>query len=98
MIKKFFSFLWPWSTYWKIRRTNKKLVGAIKNKEKKRVKLAKKINKEIRQYLGIGKDNRSEYIPPDYKTRVRTRAAIYEKLGDEMRTLNVKLDTKLHIS
>ena len=98
MLKKFISFIWPWSTYWKIRRANKKLVNAIENKEKKRTKLAKKIRKEVHQYLGIGKDDRSEYIPPDYKTRVRTRAAIYEKLGDEMRSLNVKLDTKLHIS
>lgn len=98
MIKKLISFIWPWSSYWKIRRTNKKLVNAIQNKEKKRVKLAKLIRKEIRQYLGIGKDDRSEYIPRDYKTRVRTRAAIYEKYGNEMKALNVNLSTKLKLS
>lgn len=98
MIKRFFSFIWPWSSYWNIRKTSNKLVKAIENKQKKRVKLAKKIRTEVRQYLGIGKDDKSEYIPPDYKTRIRTRAAVYEKFGDEMRTLDVKLDNKLKLS
>lgn len=98
MIKKILSYLWPWSSRWRLKRLNSKIIKAIENKEKKRVKLAKKIGAEVRQYLGIGKDDRSEYIPPDHKTRVRVRANIYEKFGKEMGRLNVNLDTKLKLS
>lgn len=97
-LKLFFFRIWYWRKHLKFNKINKNLTTAVVSKSKKRRVLAEQITTEMRSFLGFDKDDKSNFIPYDYKTRVRVQAHINEKYGYQMTSLNLKLNTKLQLS
>lgn len=94
-VKNFLNRIWYWRKTRKFNQINKQLIKAVKNKAKKQRALKIEIMKDIREYLGIDKNDMSKFIPYDYKTRIRVKTAIAEKHGEQMTNLNVQLSDKL---
>ena len=96
-IKSFFLFFWNWRKSLKFYFINKKLKTAVKNKTKERLVLRYKITRLILKYTKWDKDNISKYIPLDEKTKIEIRSQVDAKYGEEMKKLNVKLNSKLQV-
>jgi len=95
-IKKLFLKIWFWKKHYRLNRINKKLEIALKKEIRQRSKLKIDIITFVRKYLKLDA-GQSIYIPIDYKSREEIRSIVEANYGENMRKLNIRLNSKLQI-
>ena len=95
-MKKFFQSIYYYFANFfkriKFKKIEKQLGKALVDKSKEQILLLKKIKKEIDLLWPHG---RSKFIPLSFPERMELRAKVYSKFGDEMQSLNIKLNHNL---
>lgn len=97
LIKQIILFFKNLVQNYQFKKINKKLSAVAKKKTNERLKLRYEIAKYIRTFAKMDKDNKSEYIPLDFKTKELIKYNVNEKFGQEMSKLNVKINNKLQV-
>ncbi|MGJ8760396.1 MAG: hypothetical protein ACSHXA_07600 [Polaribacter sp.] len=82
---------------YKFNKLNKKLGAVAKKKVDERLQLRYEVTKYIRSFAKLDKDNKSKFIPLDFKTKELIRFNVEEKFGQDMSKLNVRLNKKLQV-
>lgn len=96
-IWKFFKNLWYRIFNRELASVEKKLKKAVKTKERRKLELKFDVQKMVRKYTKIDKDNISKYIPLDEKTKSEIRFQVDLKYGDEMLDLGVVLNNRMQL-
>lgn len=82
---------------YKFKKLNNKLEVVAKRKLDDRLLLRYEISKYIRSFAKLDKNNKSKFIPLDFKTKELIRFNVDEKFGQRMSKLNVRLNKKLQV-
>lgn len=96
-IKQILTFFANLHQRYKIYKLTKKVTKAATNQRKKRIALRYEIAKYIKKFAKLDKDNRSLYIPLDFKTKQLIKFNVEKEFGEEMTKFNVKLNNKLQV-
>jgi hypothetical protein len=96
-IKQILTFFANLYQSYKIYKLTKKVTKAATNQRKKRIALRYEIAKYIKKFAKLDKDNRSLYIPLDFKTKQLIKFNVEKEFGEEMTKFNVKLNNKLQV-
>lgn len=96
-IKQIINFFNNLYRNYRFNRLNKKLTKVVKKKNNERLKLRYEIAKYITKFAKIDKDNKSKYIPLDWKTKELIKFNVQKEFGQQMANLNVKLNNKLQV-
>lgn len=82
---------------YRFKKIEKKLTKVAKKKTNERLQLRFEIANYIRKFAKIDKDNKSKYIPLDFKTKQLIMFNVEKEFGQKMSKLNVKLNSKLQV-
>ena len=94
LIIQFFTNIFKTINYRKLTKT---LVEGAKKKNKDRLNLEFLIAKYIKKFRKKSKSNTSEYIPLSFMEKQRIKYLLEQEFGDQMKQLNVRLNTNLQL-
>jgi hypothetical protein len=97
LINQFIKFFKNIYQNYKFKKLNKTLSVVAKKKTDERLLLRFEVSKYIRSFTKMDKDNKSKYIPLDFKTKELIKYNVNEKFGQDMSKLNVRLNNKLQV-